>query len=229
MKLSNNIELLEIGNSRVNLVLTWDEKNLVLIDTGFPGQTDDIVKAVKNAGFSVEALTHIIITHQDWDHIGCLTNLQRLAPSAKIIAHEEEAAYIDGRKTPIKLAAKLEQYDSLPQDQRERCDQQKEFYGSQSISITETVSDGSILPICGGIEVVHTPGHTPGHIMLYLQESCIMVCGDGANIANGQITEPNPVHTYDMPLALLSLEKMKSYDMSGIVAYHGGYISLKNE
>ena len=227
MKLANNIEMLEIGG--VNLVLTWDENNLVLMDTGFPGQTDDTVKAVAGAGFKAKALTHIIITHQDWDHIGCLMDLQKLAPSAKTLAHEEEAQYIGGRKTPVKLASRLEQYDSLPAEQRERCDRQKEFYGSQKIAVTETVRDGEILPVCGGIEVVHTPGHTPGHIMLYFQESRIMVCGDGANIFEGQISGPNPIHTHDMPLALSSLEKMKSYNVSGIVAYHGGYLSMKKE
>ena len=63
MKLSSNVEMLEVGH--INLVLAWDENNLVLIDTGFPGQTDAIVKAVANAGFSVESLTHTIITHQE--------------------------------------------------------------------------------------------------------------------------------------------------------------------
>ena len=67
--------MLEIGG--VNLVLAWDENNLVLIDTGFPGQTDDIVKAIANAGFKAKELTHIIITHQDWGHIGCLMDLQK--------------------------------------------------------------------------------------------------------------------------------------------------------
>ena len=65
--------------------------------------------------------------------------------------------------------------------------------------------------------------------MLYLQESRIMVCGDGANIFDGQISGPNPIHTHDMPLALSSLEKMKSYDMSGIVAYHGGYLRMESD
>ena len=226
MKLSSNVELLDTGRGGVNLVLTWDENNLVLIDTGFPGQTGAIVKAVADAGFKAESLTHIIITHQDWDHIGCLMDLQKLVPGVKTIAHEEEAPYIDGRKTPIKLAARLAEYDSLPKEMQERCDSQKEFYAAQSISVTETVSDGEALPICGGIEIVHTPGHTPGHIMLYLKESRIMVTGDGANIADGKIAGPNPVHTYDMPIALVSLEKMKSYDMSGIVAYHGGYLAI---
>ena len=62
--------------------------------------------------------------------------------------------------------------------------------------------------------------------MLYLRESRIMVCGDGANIADGKLAGPNPIHTHDMPMALASLEKMKAYDMSGIAAYHGGYIDV---
>jgi len=227
MKIADNAALLPVsGQGTANLVLTWDVSNLVLIDAGFPGQTQAIVKAISDEGFNAEKLTHIIITHQDWDHIGCITDLQKLSPGLQVLVHEEEAPYIDGRKTPIKLATRLAEYDTLSDEMRARCDWQKAYYAENKIVVTETLHDGMILPICGGIEVIHTPGHTPGHIVLLLKKSGIAVCGDAANIKENQITGSNPIHTYNAEQAMVSLEKIKSYNPNGIVAYHGGYLNL---
>ncbi|MCL2361998.1 MAG: MBL fold metallo-hydrolase [Defluviitaleaceae bacterium] len=230
MKNVENAALLPIsGMGTVYLVLLWDEKNLVLIDAGYPGQTEDIVKAIETEGFDAKNLTHIIITHQDWDHIGCITDLQKLAPNLQVLAHEDEAPYIDGRITPIKLAARFANYDNLDPEMQERVDGQKEHYEKNKITINKTLHDGEILPLCGGIEVIHTPGHTPGHIVLLHKDSGIIICGDACNIKWGQMVElkgPNPVHTHEMEQATASFEKIKSRNPKGIVAYHGGYLKM---
>jgi glyoxylase-like metal-dependent hydrolase (beta-lactamase superfamily II) len=227
MKLAKNVALLPInreGMGSLNLVLTWDDNNLVLIDAGLPGQVDAIAGAIAGKGFRAEDLTHIIITHQDWDHIGSVADIRKLAPSVKIVAHVDEAPYLDGRTMPIKLAARLEQYDSLPEDARAGIDRWKDLYENTPIPVAEQVQDGQVLPICGGIEIVHVPGHTPGHIALYLKESRIIVCGDAANVKDGQVVGSNPIHTHDMDLAEKSLDKIKSYDLSGLVTYHTGFL-----
>ena len=230
MKLAQNIALLPIsreGMGKLNLVLAWDEKNLVLVDAGLPGQTDDIAKAIADEGFKAEDLTHIIITHQDWDHLGCVADLQKLAPNLKVVAHVDEAPYLDGRTVPIKLAARLEQYDSLPAEQRVFIDRWKDMQENSPITVHEQVQDRQLLPICGGIEIVHVPGHTPGHIAVCFKESRIIVCGDAANISGGEIVGSNPIHTHDMNQAEESLNKIKGCNLSGIVAYHTGFLSLE--
>ena len=228
MKLAKNVALLPIGREgagKLNLVLAWDESHLILIDAGVPGQTDAIAKAIADQGFRAEDLTHIFITHQDWDHVGCVNDLKKLAPSLKVVAHTYEAPYIDGRVQPIKLAARLEQYDSMSQEQQEMVDSWKHIYANSPIPVTDPVQDGQVFPICGGIEIVHVPGHTPGHIAVYFQESKIIVVGDAANIKDGKLVGSNPVFTHDMALADKSVDKIKGYDLSGIVTYHTGFLS----
>jgi glyoxylase-like metal-dependent hydrolase (beta-lactamase superfamily II) len=226
MRIANNVEMLEISGmgSVIYPVLIWDDDNLILIDTGFPGQKDAIVQAITDVGFLAERLSHIIITHQDLDHIGCVLDLLELSPCAQVLVHVNEAPYIDGRKTPIKLAAMLAQYDSLPEDRKVWCDNFKDGYANRKITANQALSDGDALPICGGIEVIHTPGHTPGHICLFLRESGILVCGDAMNIEGGKVIGPNPQHTYDMDLALRSAEKVKGFPFCAVVAYHGGFM-----
>ena len=230
MKLAQNTALLPItreGMGNLSLVLAWDDKHLALIDAGLPGQADELIQAIADEGFRAEDLTHLIITHQDWDHIGCVADLIKLAPNLKIVAHVDEAPYLDGRKTPIKLAAGLENYDALPQERRGVIDLWKDMYENTPIAVTEQVQDGQVLPICGGIEIVHVPGHTPGHIAAYLQQGRIIVCGDAANINGVQIVGANPIYTQDLALADKSLEKIKGYDLSGLVAYHTGFLPLE--
>jgi glyoxylase-like metal-dependent hydrolase (beta-lactamase superfamily II) len=98
---------------------------------------------------------------------------------------------------------------------------------NRRITIDQTVTDRELLSFCGGIEIVHTPGHTPGHICLFLRESRIMVGGDALNIADGQMTGPNPQHTYDIELGLKSLKKVEGFDMNGMISYHCGYLNMK--
>ena len=229
MRVADNVEMLEIGGEgfAVYPTLTWDAEHLVLVDTGFPGQADDIVKAIADAGFSAGRITHIIFTHQDIDHIGNIRELLCLSPGAQVLAHETEAPYIDGRKTPVKLAEMQAHYDSLPPDQKARCDQLRENFASRRVPIDRCLRDGEVLGFCGGIEVIHTPGHTPGHISLFLKESEILVSGDALNIENGAIAGPNPAFTQDMELGLASMERAKKWPFRGMISYHCGYLKRK--
>jgi len=87
------------------------------------------------------------------------------------------------------------------------------------------LTDGQELPICGGITVIHTPGHTPGHISLLLSGSNIAVCGDAANINEGELVGANPGMTHDMGAAAESFKKLADLDVAGYVCYHTGYLA----
>lgn len=63
---------LRMGSFIVYPTLLWDERHLVLVDTGIPGQLDKIRVLLEREGFGLDELTHVIITHQDSDHIGSL-------------------------------------------------------------------------------------------------------------------------------------------------------------
>jgi len=227
MKLAQNVAILPLpreGMGCLNLVLTWDDTHLVLIDTGVPGQTDDIVKAIENEGFRAENLTHIILTHQDWDHTGCTNDLIKIAPNIRVVAHIDEAPYIDGSVIPIKLAARLAQYDTLEPDAKAGIDRWKEIYENSPIHVHDKVTDKQLLDICGGIEIVHVPGHTPGHIAAYLKQSRIIVCGDAANIREGTLVGSTPRHTFDLQQASESFKKIQAYDYTWVITYHTGFL-----
>nr|WP_246027886.1 MULTISPECIES: MBL fold metallo-hydrolase [Paenibacillus] len=88
--------------------------------------------------------------------------------------------------------------------------------------IDRTVSSGEKLPWCDGIEIIHTPGHLPGHISLYLPSSKTLIAGDALVIEDGKHNIANPQHTLDLEEAITSVEKLLEYDIKQLICYHGG-------
>jgi len=226
MGIANNIEMLKIDD--YCLTLLWDNENLVLVDAGLADQHQTLVDAIKAVGHDPAKITHIIFTHHDMDHMGGGLGMLKVAPKASTLAHVDETPYINGDETPTKLAAHLEKYDTYDEETKAQVDASKEMTPKTRFPIRQKLVRGDVLPICGGIEIIHTPGHTPGHICLYLQESQIMVLGDSALVEEGKLVGFHPQYIMDMELADKSIEKIKKYPMKGAVVYHGGYHSISN-
>jgi glyoxylase-like metal-dependent hydrolase (beta-lactamase superfamily II) len=116
---------------------------------------------------------------------------------------------------PIKMTPeRLAQLEAKPE--------MKAMYANTKAGVDTLVHDGQELPFCGGIEVIHTQGHTPGHICLYLKKYKTLVTGDAMNVVDGKLVGPNPVFTFNMEEALNSLKKLTKYDIETVICYHGG-------
>jgi glyoxylase-like metal-dependent hydrolase (beta-lactamase superfamily II) len=89
---------------------------------------------------------------------------------------------------------------------------------------------GERLPYCGGIKVIHTPGHTVGHICLYLEQSRTLVAGDALAVEGGVLRPSLPALSHDVDQAVASLKQLSSVDIAAIICYHGGlYQDRPNE
>ncbi|HDR3657830.1 TPA: MBL fold metallo-hydrolase [Bacillus cereus] len=204
MEIAKGIEMLQLEFQEfvIHPILLWDDEMAVLIDTGFPGQIEDIQVEMEKVGVSFDKLKVVILTHQDIDHIGSLPELlQRCRSNIKVYAHELDKPYIEG-DLPLLKDGNVE---NRPKGK-----------------VSDTMIDGQELPYCGGILILHTPGHTPGHISLYLKQSKILVAGDSMYSVNGMLGGIHAPTTINIKEAQQSLKKYLNLDIESVVCYHRG-------
>ncbi len=230
MRISNGVKMLELqvevfgSRQELNPTLIWDDETAILIDTGTPGQLEQIRAAMNECGVSMDKLKAIILTHQDIDHIGSLPEiLQESDGGIKVYAHEMDKPYIEGKLPLMKvnLDSMAWQLESLPEDERLKVVAYL-LENSPKAKVDRTLADRQELPYCGGIHVIFTPGHTPGHISLYLKQSKTLVVGDAMFSVEGILRGPHPQSTPDMNTASRSLEKYLDFDIKSVICYHGG-------
>jgi glyoxylase-like metal-dependent hydrolase (beta-lactamase superfamily II) len=199
-----------------NLSLILDADNgPTLVDTGLPGQVADIAARLGEAGVRVGDLKRIILTHQDIDHVGSLHPLAQ-ASGARVLAHEVEVPFIDG--TGVARFARPQMLEARPEMRAivERI---------RPTPVDEPLQDGARLDLAGGVRIVFTPGHTVGHLCLYLERTGTVIAGDALTAAEGRLQGPNPQATDDMPTASASVRKLAELDgVRAIVCYHGGVV-----
>lgn len=78
------------------------------------------------------------------------------------------------------------------------------------------------MPYCGGIKVIYTPGHTPGHICLYLKRIKTLISGDALGVEGSLLVKSPPFTDFDPDLSIKSLKKLTKYDIETVVCYHVG-------
>lgn len=222
MKLNDDVYVLPLPLVRdnqthfFNLSLILDATHgPTLVDTGLPGQTDAIAAALSEAAIQIADLRRIILTHQDIDHVGTLHDLVQ-ASGARVLAHEVEIPTIDGT-VPPRFAR-----PELLADHPELRAVAERF---QPTPVDEPLQDGTRLDLAGGVRAVFTPGHTPGHMCLYLERGKTLIAGDALTASDGQLMGPNQGATPDMPTASQSVRKLAELDVRAIICYHGGVVA----
>ena len=233
MKIANGIDMLELTAEMMGKVQTIypvllkDEKESILIDTGFPGQLPLIKKAFEKAEVPIEKLTKIIITHQDIDHIGSLPALLNQSETKiEVLSSDGEKPYIEGEKQILKITPEAIAHveANLPPELPEEW--KKAFVSTLNnppkAPVDRTIENKERLPYCGGIVVLDTPGHTPAHISLYHEASRTLIAGDALIVENGVLQGPSPSATLDLVTAVTSLKPLLEFDIERVICYHGG-------
>ncbi len=234
MKVANGVEMLELsaalmsGPGNLYPTLIWDQSDAVLVDAGLPGMASKFSDAITQAGISLEKLGRVIITHHDLDHLGSLKDLQKMVPTPfEILAHADEVPYIQGEQIPIKMTPKMiaqmeKTMQGMPEENRKAMQSMGESIAKQNLKVTRTVGDGEELPYCSGIQIIHTPGHTPGHICLYHKASKTLIAGDLLFVEKGKLLPAPAFINADTSMAIASIQKLSGYDIASVIAYHGG-------
>ena len=169
-QITNRLYQLSLG--AVNVFVIEDD-GLTLVDTGLPGSTDQLYTALRQAGKNPADIKRIILTHLHTDHSGNAAAIQRQT-GARVYAHHTDAQLLEqgvsGR--PLTLTP------GLLNQLIYKVVIKGPLTSVAPVAVDEKLSDGDVIPLLGGIQVVHTPGHSAGHMALLLPSEGVLIAAD---------------------------------------------------
>ena len=144
---------------------------LTLVDTLFEDDGAGVLEAIRKLGRSPRDLKRIVLTHAHRSHLGGLAALKR-ETGATVLAHEWEADIVAGERAAQSVGLKpTRPFRTYPF-------QVGIFLGRpkhEPCPIDESVADGAT---AGPLEVLHLPGHSPGHLGFHWPERGLVIAGD---------------------------------------------------
>ena len=198
----------------VNSFLLETEDGLLVIDTGYPGSADKLFAAVRETGHDPANIRHLLLTHCHIDHAGSAAEVHRRT-GARTYAHAIDAALIAQGEaeragttvTPGLIPALVYRFFI-----------KNEGTHYEPLPIDESLHHGDVLPLSGGIEIIHTPGHSAGHIALLLAQEGVLVAADlCAHVFGLSYSTVNE----DIRLAQQSILRVADYRFEQAVFGHG--------
>jgi glyoxylase-like metal-dependent hydrolase (beta-lactamase superfamily II) len=154
-----------------NAFLIEGDDGLTLIDAGYPGKEAAVFDAIRGLGRSPDQLKHLIFTHGHPDHIGSAAAILR-ETGARTYMHPLDIAMAEsgGPFRPLRPAPGLVGVlCKLVYHPDERV---------EPVAIDQPLTAGEILPIAGGIKVIHAPGHCAGQVALLWRPGRMLFAGD---------------------------------------------------
>ena len=158
------------GHVHAFLLETGEE--LTLVDTLFENDARLVLQALDRLGRKPSDLKRIAITHGHRSHLGGLAALKR-ETGATVYAHEWEADVVAGER-------RAQAVSILPRQSLKLLPFQLGLWldlpRHASCPVDELLDEGDAV---GPLQVLHVPGHSPGHLGFWWPERRFLIAGDG--------------------------------------------------
>lgn len=186
-----------------------DHDGLTLIDTGMEGIHNKVINQLQKAGYAPSDVKRIFITHAHTDHLGSLPQLQALT-GAEVYSHELDKPVIQGEEYIVRPPKGL------------RFPEKK----VPPTPVHHTYADGDVMPILGGLHVIHTPGHSPGHVAFWQPERKILFTADLIFRMMNYMTLPWAIFTVDQEANKQQIKRVMSMVQPEVLLFgHGDPIT----
>ena len=201
MRVRDVVEV-QLTRVRAHLVL---EPDLSLIDCGYAGSGTRIARAILAHGRDPADLHSVVITHGHPDHAGAARELADAG--ATILIHPADAAALrTGWRDVMERPSRGRVFAAM----------------TPELQSFQPIEDGDVLPLLGGLRVIHTPGHTPGSVCLYGSRDRVLFVGDTLQRRFGRVSFASSLYSDDHAMARRAVKRLAALDVETIVFSHYG-------
>lgn len=202
-----------------NVFVLVDPDGLTLVDAGLPYNQRRILAYLQTLGYPPQAVRRILVTHADRDHIGSLAALQARTGARVYASPLEAEALAAGRETRrLRVGAGWRALLWLLG--------RLLFVKIQPAAADERLAEGQELPVLGGLRVLATPGHTPGHLSFFAAGPGVLFAGDSLRTLGGRLRISAGPNTADEALAQASAQRQFALRPRLICTGHGPAVRL---
>lgn len=192
-------------------ILRDDDGQVTLVDMGLKSHGPKVIAALAAIGSGPSDVTRLMLTHAHPDHAGGAAHVQRETGTSFGI-HEDDAEFARSGFSP-------------PRDDTLRIGAlaNRLMGGKQAfepIEVGETFVDGQIVPVAGGLEVIHTPGHSPGHAAYLHRDSGVLITGDSIFNVRG-LRWPVKAFCTNFVMTTQTAERLTTLDYTTAAFTHG--------
>jgi glyoxylase-like metal-dependent hydrolase (beta-lactamase superfamily II) len=208
-----------------NWYVIEDAGRLTLVDAGFPGHYGVFRDGLLSLGRSPKDVEAIILTHAHADHTGFAERVRRES-GATVFVHAAD-------KAAVMSVLQLPWWGLLTNAWRPYIRSMlahaigNGVFTMPRVREARAIRDGESLEVPGRPLVLHTPGHTPGQICLYLPSRGVLLCGDTLvtrNLLTGERGGPqvcSRVLNDSDPEARRSLDRLRELGPVTMLPGHG--------
>jgi len=157
-----------------------DDGQVTLIDTGLKRAPKKIVEGLAAIGKHPHDVTRIVLTHAHNDHAGGANEMVMKTAASGVQVHQADSEFIrTGTRPPVDTSITSG-----------RIFTRLSSGGFSPTQVSQTLSDGDVIDVAGGVSVHHTPGHSPGHISLLHEPTGVLITGDAIFNMNARMRWP---------------------------------------
>lgn len=152
---------------RDNAFFVDGDDGITLVDVGWASAPAKLLKALAHQGRAITDLKRIVITHAHPDHVRGLAELRRHV-AAEVLIHAGDAGWLRRGRVPAggRSGVVGTLLDAVP------------LLHWTPVQPDGHLNDGEVITGSNGLRVIHTPGHSPGHVVLFHEPTKTLLTGD---------------------------------------------------
>ena len=198
-----------LGDYINSFAFVADDGQVTLVDCGLKRAPTAIVRGLESIGKRPYDVSRIILTHAHSDHAGGAHRMVELTSAAGVDVHEDDIEFVRaGHNPPVDTSVTMGRlFERSPNGKFE------------PFEVSTVLHDGEV--IAGDIAVMHTPGHTPGHISLLHKPSGVLITGDAIFNMRHRMSWPLAVFCTSAALNQQSAQALADADYQVAAFTHG--------